>query len=174
MSATLQTPVKIGPYLFRYEWTGTPPFRVFDYDRYQYIYTDTDLTRLEIASRYENQPTPIQVLDSTEGNPDGVTYPGIARVQWRGQAHASKYEVDNGLTILNWTPETGEGYYEYVFQHDLLSTITDQLISLTTYDSEGNTVNTQLPSTSLVSVPNMFNFNLSYDSGTTTITVGAV
>lgn len=173
MSTVLSPPTKLAPYLFRHTWTGTAPFRIFDYYEYKYIKTNTDLTQIDLVSPFASQALPIQVLDSTEGELDGLTYPGFARVQWRGQKDAYKYEVDNGLTILNWTPELGRGYYDFTFPHSLLSTVDDSAINLTAYNSVGDTVVTQAPALSTPSVPLMYNFALTYDSGTTTITVGA-
>ena len=172
MSAVLSPPTKLSPYLYLLEWTGTPPFRVFDYYNYKYLQRSTTETQMLIVSPYANQCPAIQVADATEGDVDGEIYPGLARVQWRGQKDMVKYEVDNGLTILNWTPETGAGYYEYVFSHDVLGYIDGQIVNLTAYDTEANAVATQLPAMSMPSIPLMYNFALSYDSGTTTITVG--
>jgi hypothetical protein len=189
MSAVLSPPIKVAPYLFQIEWTGTAPFRIFDYYKYEHIETNTSDTQRLFISPYADQCSPIQILDATEGDLDGVTYPAIGRAQWRGQAGAVRYDIDNGLAVLNSTPEDGRGYYDYVFARSGLAASdgsimdftqidgngdTVAIMNITAYDTEGNSVLINLPAMSAVSVPLMFEYGLTYDSGTNTITVGVV
>jgi len=175
MSATLSPPIKLSPYLWRYTWTGTAPFRVFDYFQYKYLKTSTTDTQIDILSYYENQPPPIQVLDSTEGSLDGEIYPGKVRVQWRGQANAAYYQVRlSGLAILNYTHESGRGYYEYNFAYPYLSSLNTVAVEVVAFDSEDNYKSYNIPVMSAISVPVMQAMEISYDSGTTTLTMSAI
>jgi hypothetical protein len=172
MSAVLSPPTKLSPYLYLLEWTGIPPFRVFDYYNYKYLERSTTNTQLLVVSPYANQCPAIQVADAEDAAVDGETYPGLARVQWRGQKDMVRYEVDNGFSILNSTPETGAGYYEYVFTHNMISYLENIGVYLTAYDSEGNSkITPQIP-LSLSTIRSMYNWAPTYDSGTNTITVG--
>jgi len=171
MTAVLSPPVKIAPYLFRYEWTGTAPFRVFNYLHYRYEYQNTDLTRIDLVSPWENQAIALQVLDSTDGELDGITYPGICRVQWRGIPTAYKYEVRLSNTALTYTFESGKGYYQYTFEYYYDAVINNGTVTVICYDSEGNTKSVILPSISIVTVPFVTELSCTYDDGTNTITV---
>jgi hypothetical protein len=172
MTATFNPPTKLAPYTYLLTWSGIAPFRVFDYYNYRYLKTNTEDTQLYLTSPFIDQCIAVQVADAEDPEVDGETYHGIARVQWRGVTHAVRYAVDNGLTILNYTPESGQGYYDFAFSFPQLFYIDDAIISITSYDSEGNTVATQANAASLVSLPLMFEYTLTYNSGTNTITVG--
>jgi hypothetical protein len=148
---------------------------VFDYFQYKYLKTNTTDTQIEVLSYYENQPPPIQVLDSTEGSIDGEIYPGRARVQWRGQANAAYYQVRLfGSIILNYTEETGRGYYEYTFQYPGLRSLNTFDIEILSFDSEDNYKTYTIPVMSLASVPVLDELAISYNAGTTTLTVNTI
>lgn len=177
MTTTLSPPIKLAPYLWRYEWTGTAPFRVFDYWDYKYLKPNTTDTRIDVISYFEDQPNPIQVLDSTEGSIDGEIYPGRVRIQWRGMANADYYEISvgSGAIVLNTVKETGAGYYEYTFQYPLLEGLNTIAIDIICYDIVGNSKTLTLPIMQTAYIPTLLNAKeITYDSGTTTLSIGDI
>lgn len=116
--STLNTPQRLDNGLWLFSWTGTAPFRVFNYERMEYEFTSTDQTEAIIEGSSDIEPPALEVFDSTETQtPDGVLYPNLVTLQWRGYKYAESYtiQLDSGAGYVDvWTVlESGRGYYTY-------------------------------------------------------------
>lgn len=176
MATTLNPPTLISPGVYRYTWTGTAPFRVFSYQTYEYLFTETEDTELYVTSS-NGQPPQIEVFDSTESAsvPQGITYPASAILQWRGYKYADYYRIDKYISA-QWVEqgaigETGNGYYQ--FKAPIPSTDVDtSQYRIVTVDKSGASTNADF-SVTIIRNPDPPIFTASYNdvSGDLTLTV---
>ena len=112
------TATRTGSYSVRYDWSGTAPFDVWR-DGVK-VLNQTDATTLTVQTTDgTTNPLPaVEILDSTDTDPaQSEVYSPRLRFQWRGQADASLYIVQQ-YTAGEWTTiqavrESGIGYYCY-------------------------------------------------------------
>jgi len=91
MSTTLSTPTKVSSGVWRYAWTGTAPYSVFDYSTYDFTLRDSDDTEYFASNGGTVEPQAIEVFDSTEDSTTakGVIYPAKITLQWRDEKPCS-------------------------------------------------------------------------------------
>lgn len=134
MATTLSAPIKLSYGTWKYTWTGTAPFRVFNYDTYTFVLRDTETTSLVVTSGNDIEPPAIAVYDSTEDAliPEGVKNPAQIILQWRGYKYAQKYSIQKETSpsvyeTVQEYQEDGRGYYKFI------STVAADTISATNY-----------------------------------------
>lgn len=110
------TATRIAPSAVRYEWAGTAPFDVWLDGRK--VMDQTSLTQY-IAQTTDGTTNPlpaVEVHDATDtGTPQNQKYSPRVRIQWRGQADASIYLIQE-YADAQWNTRTtaledGRGYY---------------------------------------------------------------
>jgi hypothetical protein len=112
------TAERIAPNAIRYEWTGTAPYVVWE--RGSVVLNESSLTEY-VAQNLDGTTNPlpaIEVLDSTDTvAAQNQNYSPRVRMQWRGQADAELYliqeYVDSTWTTRDAVIESGAGYYGY-------------------------------------------------------------
>lgn len=179
MASTLNPPVKVANSGYRYTWSGTEPFDVFDI-RGQYVFLGTAATEWTVTSDDAEEPPSIVVADSTETltDYDAYKYNRRPRIQWRGNTTAEYYKVEryNGST---WDEialifETGIGYYSV---DDTARSYYDEAgakrYRVTMVDLEGTSAPTINIDFFVFGVPEAPSISMSYDSGTGDVTVSA-
>lgn len=175
---TLTPPTKESYGVWRYDWTGTAPFRVFSYGTYTYIIDDTEETSLFVTSDNNIEPPAIEVFDSTETDDiaAGEEYTARFIIQWRGYQYADYYTVQKETAPSTWTDvdnyiEDGRGYYK--FQGSLESsdyTIPTYRVVMT--DKAGATSTTEF-SYYIVRHPDPPELTYTYNAGTGLLTIAA-
>lgn len=178
MSTTLSPPVKLAYGVWRYDWTGTAPFRVFDYGTYSFQIEATDETSYFVTSDNNIEPPPIEVFDSTEtaSVAVGETYPASIVIQWRGYSYADYYDVQKEVSPSTFEtvyrePETGAGYYRYISQKEMedVETVTYRVI---VYDKSGESVNVDTTQI-VIRNPSPPELTYTYNAGTGLLTIAA-
>jgi hypothetical protein len=115
--ATITNIQRIGPRSWRYTWSGTAPFDVWQ-DGAK-VLVQTALLTYIVQGENNHTPPALEIRDADDtGLPDSVTYSPIMKLQWRGQADASLYIVQKYIDAA-WTTqiavrETGRGYYTFL------------------------------------------------------------
>lgn len=176
MATTLSPPTEISNGLFRFTWTGTAPFRVFSYQTFEYLYDSTDLTEITLAS-FNGEVPSIEVYDSTEtATPEGLLYPAKAILQWRGYHLATTYRIDKYVSAA-WVEqdtiiEDGRGYYRYTAPVSDDS-VSSEIYRIVTIDATGSETASSITPFIIrnPSPPIPLNDQISYNSGTLTVTV---
>lgn len=177
MATTLSTPIKQSCGVWKYEWTGTAPFRVFSYDTYTYILEDTDETSVFVSSGNDIEPPALAVYDSTETTiPDGVTYPSQIVLQWRGYRYAAAYRVEQETAPSTWTEiqnyvEDGSGYYKFTSQvsDDSVEALSFRVVTI---DLSGGETDTDIERV-VIRNPSPPLCTYTYNAGTGNLTIAA-
>lgn len=179
MASTITPPVKVGPSTYKYVWTGTEPFRVFDV-RGQDVLIETDTTEWTVTSSDSEEPPSIVVADSTEDITTTAPYKynRRPRIQWRGSNTADYYTVEryNGSTWDEMAViyETGIGYYSV---DDTARSYYDEAgtkrYRVTMTDKEGTASTTINIDFFVFGVPEAPSIAITYSSGTGNATVAA-
>lgn len=175
MAASITAVTKVGPYFWKYEWTGTSPFRVYIPGKYIKSRPITD-TELIVQSADDYEPPPLEVFDSTESDDaSDVQYPSTLVLQWRGQDDAYYYTVEESVSSV-WThrrliKEDGRGYYEV--ETPVLTDGTTAQWRVTTLDSQENESTVASYSLLVVRHPAPPSINMSYSAATGNVTVSA-
>ena len=178
MPTVLNNPTQIGSKVWRYTWTGTAPYRIYNYSTYAYHATKFNGTSIDIPGTSEIEPPAIEVFGADEtDDPDGVTNPAQIFLQWRGVAYAKEYQVYNAAasTVLATVPESGLGYYKFLGQainEDQSSGSGNQVsYSVRVVDSQGNVSDISAQSFFLDRNPDPPIISIAYNSGTNTFTI---
>lgn len=173
MATVISNPTRVGAKTWKYEWTGTAPFRIFSYDTYSYIHRDFPDTQLTIYGTSNLTPPVLEIFDSTEGDPaKGDTYPAQVVVQWRGTSTAKEYVVydtDNAATLAT-IPETGKGYYIWA-GNTILADADTVNYTVNVKDVAGNASEASNQTFVVNRNPDAVKLSIAYDSGTNTFTV---
>lgn len=180
MPATITDVVRVGVYAWRYDFTGTAPFRVYrdgrlaqNSDATSYVAewgTDTTAHRIE--------PPQIEVIDSTQTTAalSQTLYPPFVTIQFRGRTTNAYYLVEvstNGgssYSTLSKIMEDGSGYYQ---SNSLGYTATDLLFRVTPYDSEGTAGDPLSYSVFHYGYPDPPSLTYTYAAGTGLLTIAA-
>lgn len=112
------TATRIAPSAVRYTWTGTAPYDVWLEGRR--VLQQTSLTEY-VAQTTDGSTNPlpaVEIFDDTDtGTPENQAYSPRVRMQWRGQADAALYiieeYVDAAWTARATVVEDGRGYYGF-------------------------------------------------------------
>lgn len=179
MTTTLSPPTKVSSGVWRYAWTGTAPFSVFDYSTYDFTLRDSDDTEYFASNGGTVEPQAIEVFDSTEDSTTakGVLYPAKITLQWRGYAYADYYDIQQETstpgtyaTVQTYT-EDGRGYYQYT-----AAKLTDDVgtgsYRIITVDKSGAVVNTDFEAV-IIRNPNPPELTYTYSAGTGLLTIAA-
>lgn len=177
MTTVLSPPKKIQTNVYLYEWTGTAPFRIFNYEIMDWIEESTEATFIEIVGDSDIEPPAIEVFDSDETTDEciGASYPDKVIIQFRGYRYADYYRIDldsgGGYEEVGRMYESGQGYYQFV---------TSILETGATYDyrvvvvdlAEGEAeIDVSVILTTLPILPEL---SYTYDSGTGDVTIDEV
>jgi hypothetical protein len=177
MSTTLSPPTKLGYGTWQYTWTGTAPFRVFNYQTYAYVLKDSADTAIVVTSTNDIEPPAIEVFDSTEtADPQGVTYPAQLVLQWRGYKYAASYRIEKETAPSTYTEvqnyfEDGRGYY--VFTAGIQSDdVVEASYRVVTIDKSGEEIDTD-SAAYVIRNPSPPLLTYTYSAGTGLLTVAA-
>ena len=116
------TAIRTGSYSVKYDWSGTAPYDVWQ-DGVKVRNQTTSTTYTAQTTNGTTNPLPaIEITDSTDTDPaQSIQYSPLVKFQWRGQADASYYVVeqyiDSEWTALAMIKENGTGYYSYESTH---------------------------------------------------------
>lgn len=175
---TLSPPTKVTYGVWKYEWTGTAPYRVYAYDRYDFILDDTEEESLFLTSENNIEPPAIEVFDSTEtdSTPQGEQYEARFIIQWRGYQYADYYTIEKETAPSTWSAvqyytEDGRGYYR--FESTIESTdYVEPAYRVIMTDKAGATSTTEF-SYYMVRNPDPPELTYTYNAGTGLLTVAA-
>lgn len=150
--ATITAITKDGKQSWKYTWTGTDPYDVYRADLGLIELTQTDLEEITLTGYStlsntnlaldDEEPPPLEIIDSADtSTPECLTYPPFSVLQWRGNADASYYIVQQyvGSTWTTYgepTVENGAGYYKV--STGPLADVTTHNWRVLPVDSEGN------------------------------------
>lgn len=178
MSTTLSRPTQVSSGVWRYSWTGTAPYSLFDYRSYEFALQDSEDTEYYATSDDGVEPQAVEVFDSTEDTGDalGVLYPARITLQWRGYAYADYYEIQEETAPSTYTTvqvynEDGSGYYKYT-----ATKLTDDVgtgsYRIITVDKSGALVNTDFEAV-IIRHPDPPELTYTYNAGTGLLTIAA-
>lgn len=178
MASTL-TVTKVGTVTWRYEWTGTAPFKLFQEGQDLLNGGTTTDTSREFYNGDQYEPPVIEVQDSTEFSNTALTmaYPPDTILQWRGVTGAAYYLVEQyvgsaWVTVVGgYIPETKKGYYK--FESQFLTDCTTPKFRVTPYDSNGYSGTAIEFEKFFVRLPPAPEIETSYDADTQLLTVSA-
>lgn len=130
---------RVGGYSWKATWSGTSPFRLYIDGIYIDGQTTTDTERI-FQNSSNTEPPALEVLDSTDGTAQNITYPPRLIVQWRGDPDSIYYRVERYESSV-WVhkaqvKENGLGYYQFLSE-PIDDGATEQWQVLA-YDSQGN------------------------------------
>jgi hypothetical protein len=177
MASTL-TVQKCGTISWRYDWTGTPPFKLFSLGRDLLNGgTTTDTSKVFQSDAYE--PPVIEVQDSTEfaNEPLTMEYPPNVTLQWRGIAGAARYLVEQYVgaawvaVVGGNVPETKRGYVTFPTQ--FLTDCTTPKFRVTPYDINGYAGTAVEFEAFFVRLPDTPAVTMTYDADTGDLTIAA-
>jgi hypothetical protein len=178
MSATLSTPIKQTYGIWRYDWTGTGPFRVFSYETYQYVLDDTEETTLFVTDGNDIEPPVIEVFDSTQEDSlaEAEEYQPRIVIQWRGYQYADYYTIQKETSPGTYTDvdsyvEDGRGYYKYQGSIEA-SDYAEYSYRVVVTDKAGYTSSTDF-TRYIVRHPDPPELTYTYNAGTGLLTVAA-
>ena len=178
MSTTLSPPEKVSYGTWKYAWTGTAPFSVFDYRSYEFVVENSDDTEYYATSDDNTEPQAIEVFDSTESTADalGLDYPARVILQWRGYSYADYYEIQQETAPSTYTTvqtyiEDGSGYYKFVspVTTDDVETASYRVVM---YDRAGAFSNTDTEQV-IIRHPSPPELTYTYNAGTGLLTIAA-
>lgn len=171
MSATLNNPTRIGYKTWVYTWTGTAPFRIYNYETNTVIKSNYTQTTITLYGASDLTPPPIFVVDATEtATVQGEDYPPSPILQWRGHPQAYKYIIrDDNEDQVAEILETGKGYYTFSGIQKVDGTTVEYTVNI--LDLDGNESPSYHQSYTIICNPPAVAIQLSYDSGTGDITV---
>lgn len=168
------TATRTGSYSVRYDWAGTAPFDVWR-DGVK-ILSGTDLTTCTVQTTDgTSNPLPaVEITDATDTEyAASLQYSPLVKFQWRGQADASYYVVEQYIdlawTALAMIKENGSGYYSFQSQAQTDAATVD--FRVIPYDARGYD---GLPLTithSVVCNPDPPPIGYSYSAGTGLLTI---
>ncbi len=175
---TLSPPTKTAYGIWRYDWTGTGPYRVYSYGLYQFIEEETDDEFIYLSSTGNIEPPAIEVFDSTETDdiPQGEQYQSRFIIQWRGYQYADYYTIQKETAPSTWTDvqtyiEDGRGYYK--FQSTIESSdYTEPSYRVILTDKAGATSTTEF-SYYVARNPDPPELTYTYNAGTGLLTIAA-
>ena len=130
MSLIFTDILKLGARAWRYEWAATTgPYRVYVNGAEFAIQDETFFIPIETAATTIEPPV-VEVLDANDSStPETLLHPGRAILQWRGQAVAVHYRIEEFVGAA-WVareevPETGSGYLQFTttFLDDVTSAL---------------------------------------------------
>lgn len=179
MSTTLSRPTKVSSGVWRYSWTGTAPYSVFDYRSYEFAVRSSEDTEYYATSDRGVEPQAIEVFDSTESTSTalGVLYPARITMQWRGYAFADYYEIQQEMSTPN-TYETiqvynedGSGYYKFTATK-LTNDVGTGSYRIITVDKSGAVINTDFEAV-IIRHPSPPELTYTYSAGTGLLTIAA-
>lgn len=147
MAATIDLVTKVSAKTWRYEWSGTGPFRVWEDGVLMngdegLAAGTTNATAREFENTDNFEPPIIEVFDSLDsGDPEQITNPPYAVLQWRGALANGFYLIEENVASV-WTTrqrvrEDGAGYYR--FDSDVLVDVATHQFRISAIDDEGNT-----------------------------------
>ena len=180
MSTTLSRPTQISSGVWRYSWTGTAPYSVFDYRSYEFTLRDSDDTEYYATAEDGGvEPQAIEVFDSTESTASalGVLYPARITLQWRGYAYADYYDIQQetstpgtyaSIQVYN---EDGSGYYKYTATK-LSDSVGTGSYRIVTVDKSGALINTDFEAV-IIRHPDPPELTYTYSAGTGLLTIAA-
>jgi hypothetical protein len=171
MSSVLGNPVRIGVNTWEFEWTGTAPYTIYNYESAKIIKSNYADTTITLYGASDLTPPPIQVFDSTEAvSAQGLDYPPSPIIQWRGHPQAYKYIIrDENEDQVSEILETGLGYYSFSGIPKVDGTTVEYTVNIV--DINGNEAPSYHQTFTIICNPPAVAIQLSYDSGTGDITV---
>lgn len=107
---------RMGNTSWKYEWAGTAPYDV--YKDGMLVLDQSDLVSLVVNGSNRHTPPAIEIFDADDTTtPQSVLYSPRMRMQWRGQADADLYIIQEYVSAA-WTDrqkvrENGQGYYNF-------------------------------------------------------------
>lgn len=178
MTTTITPPIKLSRGIWRYDYTGTAPFSVYDYRVYDFTEQNTEDTSYYATSDDDTEPQAIEVFDSTEDSDTaiGLNYPANIVIQWRGYKYADYYDIQKETAPSTWTSvqqyiEDGSGYYKFIGQveSDDVATVNYRVVM---YDKAGASV-TASAEQLVIRHPSPPELTYTYNAGTGLLTVAA-
>jgi hypothetical protein len=179
MSTTLSPPTQVSSGVWRYSWTGTAPFTLFDYSTYDFTLQDSDDTEYYASDGGADEPQAIEVFDSTEDSStaNGMLYPAKITLQWRGYAYADYYEIQEETSTpgtyatVQTYAENGSGYYKFTATK-LSDDVGTGSYRIITVDKSGAVVNTDFEAV-IIRNPDPPELTYTYSAGTGLLTIAA-
>lgn len=109
-----------GPTSWEYTWLGSPPYTVYleGLLRLNATTATTLIVQGQTTTASTKTPPAIELRDAdSTGTAESVKYSPRMRIQWRGQADAALYQIqqyaDSAWTTKQVIVESGSGYYNF-------------------------------------------------------------
>lgn len=175
MSITYDSIKQVGDYDWEYRWSGTSPFLMYQ-DGDVVTGLQTTLTDYIFQGDSTAEPPAIEIVESTATDePEQLTYPPYAAMQWRRVPNAFYYLIEQNVDST-WTEResifddgTDRGYFGY--SSTALSDVTEHNFRVSAVDSEGTTGYPLAFTFTMVRNPPPPSIDISYSSSVTSINV---
>ncbi len=142
MAAVITNIQKVGAKVWRYDYSGTAPFRVYIDGQLWGGMSRTE-TFIIVQGDSDNEPVPIEVIDSTENESDvqQVKYPQRAILQWRSAEDTDFYLVErfvSGEWVVQRTIHSHPDATYHRYESDQLADVTTHQFRITAVNSSGD------------------------------------